>query len=132
MDLFQTVLDNGEYRRVIFTGKHSQLAIMCLKPEEGLKDEYLESDKLVLVMSGRGKIKFGVLGEYGETDEIEQELKEGSLAGIAAGVKFDLGNNGRQDMKLAVVYAPSQLYPDEIDSSASQEFWEEPTTVPAD
>ena len=38
-NLERATLDNADFRRVLYTGQHSQLVLMSLKPEEEIGEE---------------------------------------------------------------------------------------------
>src|ERR1035437_8202374 len=51
-------LENTYFRRVLFTGKHVQVVVMCLGPEEEIGDEvHPNVDQFFRIEKGGGKIR---------------------------------------------------------------------------
>jgi len=49
-------LENGTFRKVLYTGKHSQLVLMCLKPKEEIGMEvHADNDQFFRFEKGQGK-----------------------------------------------------------------------------
>lgn len=109
-DLFQDVFDNRDYRKILFTGWHCQVAIMNLFPDEDIQNDLHEPDKVILVISGKA---VAVL-EDAEGNARESGLKEGAMVAIPAGAKHQVYNNGSESLKLIVIYSPSQFQDDTI------------------
>ena len=47
-------LDNNDFRRVLYTAKHSQLVLMSLRPKEDIGEETHDLDQFIRVEAGRG------------------------------------------------------------------------------
>ena len=54
LDLKDAVKDNELYRKVLFTGKHSQLVVMNLAPGEEIGFETHSVDQFIYVVKGEG------------------------------------------------------------------------------
>jgi mannose-6-phosphate isomerase-like protein (cupin superfamily) len=94
--------DNINFRKVIFTGIHSQLVLMSLLPQEEIGEEIHEtSDQILFIVSGEGEaVLNGVI----------TKIKKHSVIFVPAGTKHNIinkGTDGDNDMKLYTVYAPS-------------------------
>jgi len=99
INLFKEVGENEDFQRVIFTGKQSQLLVMNLKPGEDIEWGMEKPDKIFLVISGSGVVAVG---------DDERPVGKGDLVFVNAGTKHDLVNTSEdEDLKMAVVYAPS-------------------------
>ncbi len=48
-------LDNGNFRKVLYTAKNSQLVVMSLKPKEEIGMETHQLDQFIRVEKGNGK-----------------------------------------------------------------------------
>ncbi len=107
--LFQDIFDNKDYRRVLFTGEYSQLAIMSLPPNEELQVDLRSVDKIVLVFKGQATVAI-----QGGEEEDRVEIREGGMIGIEARTKHQVFNSGSEDLKLAVIYSPSQFLSDTV------------------
>jgi len=50
-------LENRNFRKVLFTGKHHQLVVMSLKPGEDIGEEVHDVDQFIRVEQGRGVVE---------------------------------------------------------------------------
>ncbi len=117
INLFSDAKENKKFRRVIFTGKHSQLSIMSLKPGESVEWGIGNVDKIILVVAGQGVAE--IAGE-------ERPVREGDLIFITAGTRHNLVNSSEDDdLKLAMIYAPS-VYPSDTSHSTKAKALQDP------
>ncbi len=91
--------NNTDFRRVLYTAKHSQLVLMSLKPGEEIGEEIHKVDQFIRVEVGSGK---AIL------DGVEHDLAENSAVVVPAGAKHNIINSDHGEMKLYTVYAPPQ------------------------
>jgi len=96
--------DNTNFRKVLYTGKHSQLVVMSLKPQESIGLEtHANVDQFLRCEEGEGKAII---------DGEEIEFKEGEAVIVPAGSEHDFINTSQtEDLKLYTVYSPSN-HPD--------------------
>lgn len=100
INLEQATLDNADYRRVLYTGKHSQLVLMCLKPGEEIGAEVHHLDQFLRFESGKG---MAVL------DGVPTEVSDGFCVVVPAGMKHNFINTSEtEDLKLYTVYSPPE------------------------
>ncbi len=94
-------LENEDFRRVLYTAKHSQLVVMSLKPEEEIGEEtHYELDQFIRIESGMGKAVI---------DGAEHPLEDGSAVVIPAGAKHNIINISSGDpLKLYTIYSPPE------------------------
>lgn len=92
-------LNNNNYRKVIYTAKHSQLVLMSIKPKEEIGEEIHNADQFIRIESGQGKI---ILNKK------TQQIKEGFAIVVPAGTKHNIINTGTTPLKLYTVYSPPQ------------------------
>ena len=104
IDIEKKSLENDFFREVLFTGPHSQLVIMSLKPGEEIGQEtHPDTDQFIRVEAGKGR---AVL------DGEEYELADGSAIVIPAGTEHNVINTSSTDsLKLYTVYTPPE-HPD--------------------
>ncbi len=98
-------LDNSYFRRVLFTGKHCQLVVMCLQPGEEIGNEvHPDVDQFFRIEQGSAKFIFN--GK-------EKHLVHASDAVVVpAGTYHNVVNTGRKKLlKLYTIYTPPQ-HPD--------------------
>lgn len=93
-------LDNGNFRKVLYTGKHSQLVLMSLQPGEEIGMEvHQDNDQFFRFEKGRGKCII---------DGNEYEITDGSAVVVPAGSQHNIINvSDSQDLKLYTIYSPA-------------------------
>jgi mannose-6-phosphate isomerase-like protein (cupin superfamily) len=91
-------LENGNYRKVLYTGEHMQLVLMSLKPGEEIGEEtHLKSDQFFRFESGTGKCL--VNGR-------EYNVKAGDVVLVPAGSRHNVINtDASNELKLYTIYA---------------------------
>jgi mannose-6-phosphate isomerase-like protein (cupin superfamily) len=101
----ELTLENKNFRKVLFTNKHSQVVLMNIPPGEDIGREVHDGvDQVLVFVKGAGQ---AVLGQ--ETHEIGP----GELFAVPAGVEHNFTNTGAEDMKLFTVYSPPE-HPDGV------------------
>ncbi len=97
-DIEKLTKENFNFREVIFTGEHTQLVLMSLKPGEDIgKEVHDHVDQFFRVDEGEGEVLID-----GETFAI----KDGSAVVVPAGSEHNLTNTGSNDLKLYTLYSP--------------------------
>jgi mannose-6-phosphate isomerase-like protein (cupin superfamily) len=93
-------LENTNFRKVLYTGKHSQLVLMSLKPSEEIGMEvHLDNDQFFRFEKGEGKCII---------DGNEYKLGDGSVIIVPAGAEHNIINtSGAEDLKLYTIYSPA-------------------------
>jgi len=93
------VLENKNFRRVLYTGKHSQLVLMSLQPREEIGMEtHPDNDQFFRFEKGEGKCII---------DGNEYSLRDGSVIVVPAGAEHNIINtSATQDLKLYTIYSP--------------------------
>ena len=96
----QLTVDNEDFRRVLYTGKHAQLVLMRLKPGEEIGLEtHNENDQFFRFESGEGIVVI---------DGNEHKVFDGSAVIVPAGAEHNVMNvSETEDLKLYTLYAPS-------------------------
>lgn len=92
-------LENDNFRKVLYTAKHSQLVLMSLKPGEDIGEEVHKLDQFLRVESGTGK---AVL------DGAEHQITDGSAIVVPAGMRHNIINGPTSEMKLYTIYSPAE------------------------
>jgi mannose-6-phosphate isomerase-like protein (cupin superfamily) len=88
-----------DFRRVLWTGEHTQLVIMTIPPGGEIGEEVHEVDQILTFVSGTGKAKVG-----GQTRKVVQ----GDLVVVPAGKKHNFTNEGPNPLVLYTVYGPAE------------------------
>jgi mannose-6-phosphate isomerase-like protein (cupin superfamily) len=93
-------LENDNFRKVLYTGKHSQLVLMCLAPKEDIGMEvHTDNDQFFRFEKGLGKCII---------DGNEYNVKDGSAIVVPAGAKHNIINVSETDsLKLYTIYSPA-------------------------
>lgn len=99
-DIEKETLENGNFRKVLYTGKHSQLVLMSLQPKEEIGMEvHEENDQFFRFEKGEGKCII---------DGNEYELKDGVAIVVPAGAQHNVINTSEtEDLKLYTIYSPA-------------------------
>ncbi len=91
---------NDDFRRVVHTGSHMQLALMTLRPGEDLREEmHGDTDQFFRIEEGRGEIVI-----EGHTTLIESNM----VVIVPAGARHNLKNTGYGPLRFYTLYAPPQ------------------------
>ena len=97
-DIEEKTLENSNFRQVLFTGKHMQLVVMCLKPGEDIGEEVHDHvDQFFRIEEGEAKVII---------DGKEDIVKEDMVAIVPAGALHNVINTGDIDLKLYTIYTP--------------------------
>ena len=93
-------LENNNFRKVLYTGKNSQLVLMSIEPGEEIGEVIHTLDQFIRVEAGKGK---AIL------DEVEHMLEDGSAIVVPAGAKHNVINTSTEDkLKLYTIYSPAE------------------------
>lgn len=93
-------LENTNFRKVLFTAKHSQLVVMHLQPGEEIGEETHTLDQFIRVEKGTGKTIMN--GE-------ETAIADGNAIVIPAGTKHNVVNTSQiESMKVYTIYSPPE------------------------
>lgn len=92
-------LINENFRQVLYTGQHSQLVLMSLKPQEEIGLEvHEESDQFFRFERGTGLVII---------DGAEQLVGDGDVIIVPAGAKHNIINSSETEfLKLYSIYSP--------------------------
>lgn len=96
----EQTLANSDFRHVVYTGKHSQLVLMSLKPKEDIGMEVHEDgDQFFRIDKGEGKCII---------DGNEYAIRDGSAIVVPAGAEHNVINTSEtDDLKLYTIYSPA-------------------------
>ena len=109
----EATLNNTNFRQVLYSGKHSQLVLMSLKPLEEIGMEvHPDNDQFFRFEKGTGKCII---------DGHEYELKDGTAVVVPAGAQHNIINTSEtEDLKLYTIYSPAH-HKDQIIRTSRQE-----------
>jgi mannose-6-phosphate isomerase-like protein (cupin superfamily) len=104
---------NTDFRRVLYTGKFSQLVLMSLKPNEDIGEEtHDDVDQFFRFEEGEGVVVI---------DGIKNVVKDGSGVIVPSGAKHNVVNTSKvKPLKLYTIYSPPE-HQDKVIRKSKQE-----------
>ena len=97
-DIEKDTTKNKKFRKVLYTGKHSQLVLMSLKPGEDIGDEvHNDVDQFFRIDGGKGKVIIN-----GKSHNI----KDGSAFIVPAGAEHNVISSKDDGLKIYSIYSP--------------------------
>ncbi len=91
---------SANFRRVLWTGEHSQLVIMTIPPDGEIGEEVHEDiDQILTFVSGVGEARVG---------DRKKAVTQGDLVAVPAGTKHNFVNTGPNPLVLYTVYGPPE------------------------
>ena len=90
---------NGLFRRVLYTGAHSQLVLMSIKPKDEIGMEVHEdNDQFFRIDAGEGKVVI---------NGIAHAVKDGDGIIVPAGAEHNVINTSQaKELRLYTIYSP--------------------------
>ncbi|HEX7586484.1 MAG TPA: cupin domain-containing protein [Patescibacteria group bacterium] len=109
----KATLENNNFRKVLYTAKHSQLVLMSLLPNEDIGMEvHQDNDQFFRFEKGQGKCII---------DGNEYQVADGSAIIVPAGADHNIINTSNSEsLKLYTIYSPAN-HKDGIIRSTKQE-----------
>jgi len=96
-DIEMLAISNDDFRRVLYTAKHSQLVLMALAPGEEIGAEVHQLDQFFRVEEGTGVVVM---------DGSRMPVKAGFAIVVPMGANHNIINTGTTSLKLYTVYSP--------------------------
>ena len=124
-DIEKLTEENGDFRRVLYTGKEMQLVLMALKPGEEIGSEVHEDrDQFFRVEAGRGEVVID-----GNTSQVQADM----AMIVPAGARHNVRNTGDEPLKLYTLYAPPEhregtVHATKAEADADHEHFDGTTT----
>lgn len=120
-------VENEDFRRVLYTGKHMQLVLMTLQPGEEIGEEvHPDRDQFFRIEEGEGAI---------DIDGRENRVEDDFAVIVPAGARHNVRNIGSQPLRLYTLYGPPehkdqvvQATKAEADARHHDEEWQGETT----
>lgn len=117
--------ENTDFRRVLYTAKHSQLVVMSLKPSEEIGKETHTLDQFIRLEEGEG---LAIL------DGVRHVIRTDDSIVIPAGTEHNIINASADGaMKLYTIYSPPEhkdgtIHKTKADAMADEEHFDNRTT----
>jgi len=113
INIEEATLENDNFRKVLYTSKHSQLVLMNLKPKEEIGMEvHEENDQFFRFEKGQGKCII---------NGNEYEVGDGFAVVVPAGAQHNIINiSETEELKLYTIYSPAH-HKDQIVRSTKKE-----------
>ena len=126
-DIEKLTVENGDFRRVLYTGGHLQLVLMTLPPGCDIGAEVHEDrDQFFRFEEGTGAV---------DIDGVANAVQDGTAVIVPAGARHNVRNTGDQPLKLYTIYGPPehkdgivQATKEEADARHHDEEWDGKTT----
>ncbi len=118
---------NGDFRRVLYTGKNLQLVLMTLQPGDEIGEEVHEDrDQFFRIEDGRGTVYI---------DGAPSRVEDDFAVIVPAGARHNVVNTGDEPLKLYTIYGPPEhhdgiVHRDKAQADADHEndHWDGETT----
>jgi mannose-6-phosphate isomerase-like protein (cupin superfamily) len=92
--------ENSDFRRVLYTGRYSQLVLMNIEPGNDIGEEVHGLDQFIRIEQGSGTVVLNKTDEHGVEDDY--------AIVIPAGTWHNVINTGDEPLKLYTVYSPPE------------------------
>ena len=113
VNIEKATLENDNFRKVLYTSKHSQLVLMSLRANEEIGMEvHPDNDQFFRFEKGQGKVII---------DGNEYQVSDGSAIVVPAGAQHNVVNvSGDEQLKLYTIYSPAH-HKDDIIRATKEE-----------
>ena len=111
-DIATQAQENTDFRRVLFTNKHSQVVLMSVEPGDDIGEETHEVDQILYFVDGEGDAKLNT-----KTSKVHA----GSLVSVPAGTLHNFTNTGDTPLKLYTIYAPPEEEPGTVHKTKAED-----------
>ena len=124
-DIDRLTVENKDFRRVLYTGKHLQLVLMALRPGEEIGEEvHDDHDQFFRIEKGEGEVWI---------DGQRTKIKADDAIIVPAGARHNVINTGDKKLKLYTVYGPPDhkdgiVRATKAEAEASEEHFDGATT----
>ena len=117
-NVLKTALEGTDFRRVMFTGKKSQLVVMSIPPGGEVGEETHDNVEQTLY--------FAAGTAEGMLDGKTFAISPGDVVVVTPGTRHNFTNTGSEDVKIVTVYAPpnhidGRVHATKADADADEE-----------
>lgn len=124
-DIDRLTVENKDFRRVLYTGKHLQLVLMSLRSGEEIGEEiHDDHDQFFRIEKGEGEVWI---------DGQRTKIKADDAIIVPAGARHNVINTGEKRLKLYTVYGPPDhkdgiVHTTKAEAEAAEEHFDGTTT----
>ena len=126
-DIDRLTVDNEDFRRVLYTGKHLQLVLMTLQPAEEIGEEVHEDrDQFFRFEEGQGIV---------DIDGRENPVQDDFAVIVPAGARHNVRNTSTGALRFYTLYGPPEhkdkivhRTKEEADARHEHDEWDGSTT----
>jgi mannose-6-phosphate isomerase-like protein (cupin superfamily) len=106
VNIEEATKQNRTFRTALWTGKHLQVVVMSIKPEEDIGLEvHTNVDQFLRIEKGRGLVQ---MGKTKNNLTFQREVNDDDAIMVPAGTWHNLTNIGNKPLKLYTIYAPPE------------------------
>lgn len=97
-DIKRLTKENTNFRKVLYTGKFSQIVAMSISVGDDIGEEtHPQTDQILFIIDGEGEVVVG---------GVSRKIEEHDVIFVPAGTKHNFINKSDEDLKLFTVYSP--------------------------
>lgn len=106
-------IENKNFRKVVYTGKNSQLVLMSIGPKEEIGMEVHDDiDQFFRFEAGKGLVNI---------DDVQYDVSDGDAVVVPAGARHNIVNVSEEEpLKLYTIYSPPE-HQDQIVKQTKQQ-----------
>lgn len=124
-DIEKLTEENGDFRRVLYTGHNLQLVLMSIEPGDEIGEEVHDDiDQFFRIEAGEGEISI---------DDVVHKVKADDGIIVPQGAKHNVKSVGSEPLKLYTIYGPPEHVDGTVhktcaEANASHEHFDGKTT----
>lgn len=124
-DIEKRTVENDDFRRVLYTGRHIQLVLMTLQPGEEIGSEvHDDGDQFFRFEEGRGEVHI---------DDARHQVEDDDAVVVPAGARHNVVNTGDAPLRFYTVYGPPEhrdgvVHATKAEADAQEEHFDGRTT----
>lgn len=124
-DIEELTVENGDFRRVLYTGKNLQLVLMAIEPGGEIGEEvHDDRDQFFRIEEGKGEVVI---------DDHRSKIEGDDAIIVPAGARHNVMNTGEKPLRLYTLYGPPEhrdgtVHATKADADASEEHFDGKTS----
>jgi mannose-6-phosphate isomerase-like protein (cupin superfamily) len=124
-DIEAATRNNNTFRTTLWTGRHLQLTVMCLQPEEEIGLEvHHDRDQFLRIEQGTGRV---VMGPGRDDLSFKRDVADDDVILVPAGSWHNVTNTGDEPLRLYSIYGPAEHEPGTVHLTKAEADAEEHT-----